>query len=148
MKFHLEPEEDVVDINLPSMVDMTFLLLIYFLVTFQNIVEESELKVSIPVDQQVVQQQKIDTPEEVVIDVFPSGEVMFNGQVTDTLESDQMPALKGVLYELKQAYADQAVVIRGQRETLHKRIVAVLNACAYAGIDNISFPSDATVFEE
>jgi len=148
MKFHLEPEEDVVDINLPSMVDMTFLLLIYFLVTFQNIVEESELKVSIPVDQQVVQQQKIDTPEEVVIDVFPSGEVMFNGQVTDTSESDQMPILKSMLYELKQAYADQAVVIRGQRETLHKRIVAVLNACAYAGIDNISFPSDATVFEE
>lgn len=148
MKFHIAPDEDIVDINLPSMVDMTFLLLIYFIVTFQNIVEESELKVAIPVDSQVVQQQKVDAPEEVVIDVFPSGEIMWNGQPTDAVDSDAMPELKGVLYDLKQAYPDQAVVIRGQRETLHKRIVAVLNACNYAAIENISFPSDASVFEE
>jgi biopolymer transport protein ExbD len=148
MKFHIEPEEDIIEINLPSMVDMTFLLLIYFIVTFQNIVQESELKVAIPVDSQVVQQQQVNAPEEVVIDVFPSGEILWNGQPTDTLDSDAMPELKGVLYDLKQAYPDQAVVIRGQRDSLHKRVVAVLNACSFAGIDNISFPSDASVFEE
>jgi len=148
MKFHIEPEDDVIDINLPSMVDMTFLLLIYFIVTFQNIVEESELKVAIPVDAQVVQQQQVTTPEEVVIDVFPSGEIMWNGQPTDAADSDAMPELKGVLHDLKQAYPDQAVVIRGQRDTLHKRVVAVLNACSFAAIDNISFPADASVFED
>ena len=148
MKFHIEPDEDIIDINLPSMVDMTFLLLIYFIVTFQNIVEESELKVAIPVDAQVVQQQQVATPEEVVIDVFPSGEIMWNGQATDAVDSDGMPELKSVLHELKQAYPDQAVVIRGQRDTLHKRVVAVLNACNFAAIDNISFPADASVFED
>ena len=148
MKFNIEPDEELIEINLPSIVDMTFLLLIYFVYNMSTIVEETELKVAIPVDTQVIKQQQVDTPEEVVVDVFPNGVIWWNGQPTDSATSDGMPELKTTLNDLKQAYPQQAVVVRGQRDTLHKRIVAVLNACSYAGIDQISFPSDASVFEE
>jgi biopolymer transport protein ExbD len=147
MAFRLKAEEEPIEMQLSSMVDIVFLMLIYFIVAATVKQEESELKVSIPIDPEVQQEEKIDTPEEVVIDVFETGDVYWNGQITDTAESDAMPELKSVLADLKSAYPDQAVVVRGQRASLHKRVVAVLNACAFAGIDQISFPSDATVFE-
>ena len=93
------------------------------------------------------QEQQVDSPEEVVVDIFPSGEIYWNGQPTDSAKSIDLPELKATLYDLKQAYPNQPVVIRGQRDTKHQRVVSVLNACAYAGIDQISFPSDASVFE-
>ncbi len=147
MAFRGSREEEPVEMNLSSMVDIVFLLLIYFIDTASLIREESELKVAIPIDPEVRQQEQVDAPEEVVIDVCPSGVVYWNGRICDKPNDDSMPELKGVLYDLKEAYPDQAVVVRGQRDTRHKRIVAVLNACSYAGIDQISFPSDASVFE-
>jgi len=148
MKFHISAEDTVEELNISSMVDMTFLLLMYFLVTASLKIEESELRVQIPIDQQMEQQQRVETPEEVVVDVFENGEIWWNGQPTDTVESEGLPELKGTLADLKAAYPEQAVVVRGQRRTQHRRIVAVLNACAYANIDQISFPADASVFEE
>ncbi|MCX7847146.1 MAG: biopolymer transporter ExbD [bacterium] len=148
MKFNLPADDTVEELNISSMVDMTFLLLMYFLVTASLKIEESELRVQIPIDQQMEQQQRVDTPEEVVVDVFENGEIWWNGQPTDTVEDDGLPELKATLAELKAAYPEQAVVVRGQRATKHRRVVAVLNACAYAGIEQISFPADASVFEE
>jgi biopolymer transport protein ExbD len=147
MAFRLRAEEEPVEMQLSSMVDIVFLMLIYFIVAATVKQEESELKVAIPIDPEMQQEEQVDTPEEVVIDVFETGDIYWNGQITDTADSQDMPELKGILSDLKAAYPDQAVVVRGQRDSLHKRIVAVLNACAYAGIDQISFPSDATVFE-
>ncbi|HQL09902.1 MAG TPA: biopolymer transporter ExbD [Lentisphaeria bacterium] len=148
MKFHIASDDAVEELNISSMVDMTFLLLMYFLVTASLKIEESELRVQIPIDQQMEQQQRVDTPEEVVVDVFENGEIWWNGQPTDSVASDDLPELKDTLADLRAAYPEQAVVVRGQRTTQHRRIVSVLNACAYAGIDQISFPADASVFEE
>jgi len=103
--------------------------------------------VPIPIDQEMKQQQQLDSPEEVVIDVFPNGEIYWNGQPCDDILSTEMLELKNVLANLKDAYPNQAVVIRGQQESEHKRVVAVLNACSAAGIENISFPSDSSVFK-
>ena len=147
MAFRGSRDEDTIEMNLSSMVDIVLLLLIYFIVTASLIQDESELKVSIPIDAEVKQEMQLDVPDEVVIDVFPNGEIYWNGQPCDKLNDVSMPELKGILYELKQAYPDQPVVVRGQRDSKHQRVVAVLNACAYAGIDQISFPSDATVLE-
>ncbi|RLD09827.1 MAG: hypothetical protein DRI44_07650 [Chlamydiae bacterium] len=140
-------DEDAIEMNLSSMVDIVFLLLIYFIVSASLIQDESELKVAIPVDNEAKNEQRIDSPEEVVVDIFPTGEVYWNGQPTDSSKSVDLPELKTILYDLKQAYPEQPVVIRGQRDTKHQRVVSVLNACSYAGIDQISFPSDASVFE-
>ena len=90
--------------------------------------------------------QAVDLAEEVVIDIYDNGEVYWNGQYVDSPDSVDMPELKNILYELKQAYPNQSVVIRGQRDTQHQRIVAVLNACAFAGIDQITFPSDPSIY--
>jgi len=148
MKFNISSDDAVEELNISSMVDMTFLLLMYFLVTASLKIEESELRVQIPIDQHMEQQQRVDTPEEVVVDVFENGEIWWNGQPTDTAGGDDLPELKATLADLKAAYPEQAVVVRGQRQTKHRRIVSVLNACAYANIDQISFPADASVFEE
>lgn len=147
MAFRGSRDTSEVEMSLSSMVDIVFLLLIYFIVTASIKQEESELKVAIPMDHEVQRQERIDIPEEVVVDVFPDGQVFWNGQPTDSPFDNAMPELKTILSMLRSASPEQAVVIRGQRETPHQRIVAVLNACAYANIENISFPSDPSVLE-
>ncbi len=147
MTFRGSREEETVDMNLSSMVDIVFLLLIYFIVSASLKQDEMELRVPIPIDQEMQQQQQPDSPEEVVIDVFPNGEIYWNGQPCDDTLSTEMPELKSILANLKEAYPNQAVVIRGQQNSQHSRVVAVLNACAAAGIEHISFPSDSSVFK-
>ena len=146
MKFKSEPDNDVRDMDISSMSDVVFQLLIFFLVATNIQQEESQLKVAIPVDQQATEAQAVDLAEEVVIDIYDNGEVYWNGQYVDSPDSVDMPELKNILYELKQAYPNQSVVIRGQRDTQHQRIVAVLNACAFAGIDQITVPSDPSIY--
>jgi biopolymer transport protein ExbD len=147
MTFRGSREEETVEMNLSSMVDIVFLLLIYFIVSASLKQDEMELRVPIPIDQEMKQQQQLDSPEEIVIDVFPNGEIYWNGQICDDINSTEMSELKSILANLKESYPNQAVVIRGQQESEHKRVVAVLNACSAAGIENISFPSDSSVFK-
>lgn len=148
MAFKGSRDSEPVEMNMSSMTDIVFLLLIYFIAAATIKQEESELKVAIPIDQPIVQVQKNDNPEEVVLDVYPDGTVCFNGQAVDSPVSVEMNDLKYKLQRLKEADSEIGVVICGRRDTLHSRIVAVLNACAYAGIDKLSFPSDSSIFIE
>lgn len=147
MAFRGSRDHSEVEMSLSSMVDIVFLLLIYFIVTSSIKQEEMELKVAIPMDNQIQVEEQIDIPEEVVIDVFPNGQVYWNGQPTDSPDDIYMGELKNTLVALREQSPEQAVVIRGQSDTLHKRIVAVLNACSAAKIENISFPSDPSVYK-
>ena len=109
MKFKSEPDNDVRDMDISSMSDVVFQLLIFFLVATNIQQEESQLKVAIPVDQQATEAQAVDLAEEVVIDIYDNGEVYWNGQYVDSPDSVDMPELKNILYELKQAYPNQSV---------------------------------------
>ena len=148
MSLKVKRDSDPIEMDLSSMVDIVFLLLIYFLVATSIKQDESELKVAIPIDREMVQTQQLEFPDEVVIDVLENGEVYWNGQYVDSPTSVELPELKNTLAELKAEFPTQPVVIRGQRATQHQRIVSVLNACSYAGIENISFPSDSSVYVE
>ena len=150
MKFRSGREEEIIDLNISSMIDMTFLLLIYFIVMFARRQDERELKVPIPAEAAVQQVEKITEAEDVIVDVQPDGTILYNSSLYDEgrEDSSDLPELLGALKDARDENSKQSVVIRGERETLHKRIVAVLNACSGAGIEKISFPADANVFEE
>ena len=93
MKFKSEPDNDVRDMDISSMSDVVFQLLIFFLVATNIQQEESQLKVAIPVDQQATEAQAVDLAEEVVIDIYDNGEVYWNGQYVDSPDSVDMPEL-------------------------------------------------------
>jgi len=150
MRFRSEQEQDHIDFNITTMLDLIFLLIFFFLWQYAKRQDEVELRVPIPTEIPVAAQQKVPAYEEAVVQVDADGSVLFNDSPYDVgrESSPDLPELAATLKELREVSPDQSVLIRGEKDTRHKRVVAVLNACAAANIGKVSFPSDESVFEE
>jgi len=127
--------------SLDSMLDIVFLLLIYFMVTAAFVQEEADISMSLP--SRVQQSEPLDMPEEQVLDITADGMVWLNGQPFDSAESRDLPQLTRVLSRFRQAAADAQVpafiVVQAEDDATHQRIIDVLNACAVAEISLVSF---------
>ncbi len=118
-------------IQLAPLVDVLFLLLIFFLMTWNAARTENELDVKIP--KAAAAQEKTRPIGDVVVNVKADGSVVVNRR---TLNG---PELADLLRGLVQLSADQAVVIRGDEAGAYKHIVSVLNICSEAGVTNVAF---------
>ena len=140
------PEEDEPGLDISSLIDVCFLLLIYFLVTTQIVKKEQELNTALPAN----------TPSEALPKLSPmlilleeSGNVSVQGEsgVPELLESDPdarlLPNLSQRL-ELYKSIAEQAdtealVQLKVDGKAVQQRVIDVLNALAKAGITKITF---------
>ena len=128
--------------DVSSLVDVGFLLLIYFLVTSTLLPREADLGLNlfrapggVPV--------KISP---VTIQVSKDGDVSVAGIVLDSAESGR--ELPGLLKELKpyvtassEMEDKAAVVIFAANEACQQRLVDVLNAVSKVGVTNVTFDS-------
>lgn len=132
--------EDRVDLT--PMIDIVFLLLIYFMVTTQLIQEESDMRLQLPAET-APPEQPDNLPSEQIIDILEDGQVLLNGAPVDAVDSRDMPELSRTLTRLRQAdrrmQIDTVVTIQAEDESLHQRSIDVLNACAKAEIRMVSF---------
>ena len=76
---------------------------------------------------------------EIIVNVKKDGTILVEGK---TLSSEK---LFETLSSVAKEYKDQAVILRGDKETAFEHIVEVLNVCQKAGIWNIAF---ATILEK
>ncbi len=129
------------DINVSSLIDMVFLLLSYFLVSASLIRSEADLGIRLP--GMVAQAQTVDMADEQIIEVRETGRVVLNGLEYDTPESTELPQLVQVLIRYRMASAaaksEPMVTLQPDDKTRHQRVVDVMNACARAGIRNVTF---------
>lgn len=127
--------------SLDSMLDIVFLLLIYFMVTAAFVKEEADISMSLP--SRVEQDEPLDMPEEQVLDILADGRVLLNGVEVDDALSPDLPMLTRTLTRFRQAAADAQVpafiVVQPEDDARHQRIIDVLNACAVAQIELVSF---------
>jgi len=135
------PEMEEPELNVAPLIDMTFLLLVYFMVSASLIKSEGDLGVQLP--GMVAQAESVDMPDEQVIEVRENGRVYLNDREYDSFDSQDMPQLTALLQRYKAA-SDAAknkalVTINGDDKAIHQRIVDVMNACAAAGITGVTF---------
>ncbi len=127
--------------SLDSMLDIVFLLLIYFMVTAAFVKEEADISMSLP--SRVEQEEPLDMPEEQVLDILADGRVLLNGLEIDDALSADLPMLTRTLARFRQAADDAQVpafiVVQPDDEARHQRIIDVLNVCAVAQIELVSF---------
>lgn len=120
-------------LNLTPMIDIVFLLIIFFMVgtRFSELNDlEKQLPISVP---EVSDGTALTSaPKMKVIHVFKDGRIHFQKEETSLVE------LTTKLKELKQAYRKQGVVIRGDASSEHQAVVNVINACRQAEITDIS----------
>lgn len=124
-----------------SLIDVVFLLLIYFMVTASLIKREGDLGFLIPVgDIGHVE----DIPVEVLIELHESGVIVLEGQRFSATDRT-LPELVNQVMGLRQIAATQKsefyVNIKPDPDALHYRIVDVMDACAIAGVEHLGFAS-------
>ena len=134
-------DEDKTDLT--PMIDVVFLLLAFFMVT-TNFQEEADLGLRLPAN--VKPPDDVKLPNEHVVDITPGGDIYLNGAPMDNINSRNMPELVNTLKRLK-ASADRAdiktaITIVASPASLHQRSIDVLNACAAANINYVSFAAE------
>ncbi len=123
------------------MIDMVFLLLVFFMVTAKPIKQESDISLALPGT--VAQDESVDIPDEQQIVINEAGEVILNELKLAEAGDSQMPALFATLKRFKESAdankSEALVTIDAADAALHQRIVDVLNVCAQAEITGVTF---------
>lgn len=118
-------------LSLTPLIDVVFLLLIFFLVTSEFEEEERRLDIVLPTATSAV--PMIGKPREIVIDIDEQGDVYMRGQKT-TIEE-----LEGLLKaSVAQNPTNQSAVIRADRNTSFQPVVSVMDVCNRTGISDYS----------
>ncbi|MBT3295521.1 MAG: biopolymer transporter ExbD [Verrucomicrobia bacterium] len=140
MKIALDTESEP-ELDIASLIDMVFLLLIYFMVTASLVKSEGDLGLKLP---GVVQQSvAVDMPDEQIIEIRQDSRVFLNGRVFGEEDQQEMPDLVDTLQRYRmasEAAKNRALItIWAHDEVRHQRVIDVMNACAFAGIEDITF---------
>lgn len=139
-------DTQTVEMQMGPMIDMVFLLLVFFMVSAKPIKQESDINIGLPGT--VAQEETLDIPDEQRIRIESDGRVLLNEQPMDTPANADLPALVATLKRFKESAdankSEALVTIDSDDAAHHQRIVAVLNACAQAGITGVTFADSAT----
>lgn len=132
------------------MIDMVFLLLVFFMVTAKPIKPEADVGLQLPGT--VQQEEVLELPDEQRIEIRPDGQVVLNDLPLDTPTDADLPQLVRTLTRFREATvannAEPLVTIDAADTVVHQRIVDVMNACAQAGIRGVTFATEEAGGEE
>ncbi len=123
------------ELNLTPMIDIVFLLIIFFMVGTQFTKPEDRFQVELPTAGTV--QPLSQGPDALVISVFRDGRILLGGDAVT------LPELEQRLAEARENFPRQAVVIRGEGEGRYQGVVDVLAAANRAKIADISLAYQA-----
>ena len=113
-------------LEMTPIIDMVFLLLIFFLVSTTFHQTEREMKIALP---EAVSAGPISISlREIIINVGADGEIIVSGR---TISADDLRVL---IHEAVAANPDQKVTVRGDRNTPYANIINVLDVCKGAGL--------------
>ncbi len=116
-------------LNLTPLIDVVFLLLIFFLVATRFAQEDRELPVQLPAASSAMPMTM--EPQELVVNIDQNGVYFVNGSTMDAVGLEKM---------MSQAVTDnplnQSVIIRGDRRVALQHVVTVMDLCNKLGIAN------------
>ncbi len=125
------------------MIDMVFLLLVFFMVTAKPIKQESDLGFGLP--GAVAQDEPIDIPDEQRLIIRGDLQVVLNDLEIDAPESSDLPELFATLERFRQAAelsgSKAMLTIAPAKDVPHQRVVDVLNVCGRAQLTDVTFSS-------
>ena len=117
--------------QLAPMIDIVFLLLIFFIVTWQFSRSEMDLKVSVPTSTEGRDNRR--SLREIIINVRDDGSMIVDGQL---LTEEEVLSKLAIIVRLDE---NQPVRLRGDAGASWQTMVEVIDIVERAGIWNISF---------
>jgi biopolymer transport protein ExbD len=129
MRIRTQDPAAELSLNLAPMIDVVFLLLIFFMVATTFAQQEKEMSLDLPTAETGDEAQS--TPEEIVINLMTDGRMRIAGEDVDE------EALEALLVRAARSNAETPVTIRGDRDVVLQRVVMVMDACRRAGLTDI-----------
>ncbi len=127
--------------DMTPMIDCVFLLLVFFMVGSTLHKQEADISFSLPGTAD--QSEPVQIPDEQIIEIYADGTVVLNDLKFDSPTSSSLPELIETLKRFKATAeankTESMITIAPAPEVKHQRVVDVLNACAEAKIQNVSF---------
>jgi biopolymer transport protein ExbD len=126
LKTHIDEEPTL---NLTAMLDVLFLLIIFFMLGTRFVDDERKIGLNIP---KVVDKGSLAAaPSRCIVNVYLDGTIALDKQPV-TLEE-----LTAKLIAARRQQGDFGVLVRGDGNDKYQRMVSVLNACKQAGVKNL-----------
>ncbi len=131
-RINFSSTEQAADIDMTPMLDIVFIMLIFFIVT-TSFVKESGIDVNRPTAQTATRKEK----GNIIVAIKPNGDVWIDKRLVD---------IRAVRANVARLHAEQplgAVVIAADKETKVKDLTQVMDQIRLAGIMNASIATDA-----
>lgn len=122
-----------VEFNVTPLIDVVFLLIVFFLVSSHLAQQETQLELALPA---AASSREAETNEaaRVTINLLPDGELLLG---SESVEVGQVG--RRLEYERRRTTEDLEVRIRADRTVPYRLVEPILMACARARIWNVSF---------
>ena len=130
MNFRTRPRDDL-DINITPLIDVVFILLIFFMVstTFQK---SAELQVQLP-ESTVTPADDVPVSIEVVINA--QGQFFLNGR---ELVNNQLATVRAAMQSIAEGKTELPVIVRADARTPHQAVVTAMDAASQLGLTRLS----------
>ncbi len=125
-----QPLDEIPTVNLTPLIDVLFLLIIFFMVGTKFIDSERQIELKLP---QVKPGDALAAaPEKKVINVYRDGQITLDGK------SVSLESLTEQLTAARSQYRALGVMVRGDGAASFERVAHVLTACKHAGIADLA----------
>ena len=134
-------EHSQIELQIAPMIDVCFLLLFFYILTSKPVNPEADMNMTLPGT--VPQEESMEIPDEQRISIQEDGQVILNDLPMDNPQNRGLPSLLKTLVRFKETAdankSEPLVTVDAADGSHHQRIVDVLNVCARAGIQGVTF---------
>ena len=122
--------DEAVEVPMAPMIDIVFLLLIYFITTFQPQPVEAHMAVNMPAPDMAAQEPRETKPVEVWI--TPEGFLWGGARL---VSSDD---IREKMMQVSSLDATVTVLIKVHNDAVEGQLVEILDCCSYANLSNLN----------
>ncbi|SKB03074.1 biopolymer transport protein ExbD [Prosthecobacter debontii] len=139
----LDTEQVNMGFQIAPMIDVVFVIMLFFMVMAGAVKVERELKTQLPGLGTPALADENTPPDEILVTVEETGIVTLNEEEFDTPTDKALPNFTATLLRLKQEAdhrnAKVMVTIQAEEQARYERVIDVLNSMAKAKIANVTF---------
>jgi biopolymer transport protein ExbD len=133
LKFRRQSREEL-NVNLTPLIDVVFLLLIFFMVS-TTFTRETQLSVDLPEATGLMREE---VPKQIEIQIDETGGYRVNGRA---LVDTQMRTLQAAIYEISEGDTTLPMVISADAQSAHQSVVRAMDAAGQMGFSRLSIAS-------
>ncbi|MFK0570923.1 ExbD/TolR family protein [Endozoicomonas sp.] len=131
MNFRRQRSQEEVSVNMTPLIDVVFLLLIFFMVS-TTFTKETHLAIDLPESSGEILQQQ---PKQIEITISKSGDFAIDGQ---GLVNRQLDTIKRALGKVSQGDSKLPLIITADAKTPYQSVVTAMDAAGQLGFVNLS----------